>query len=97
MAKSKTRRGGGSAPTEPSPFEDARNELFQHIIRCAVVGSSPEDQAEWFDQTMKYMEERYPELGDADLVELRKLGVRFVQPPKSKAPAVAGSVTADQA
>ena len=63
-------------------------------MRCEVSGSAPEHQAEWFDETMKYMEERYSELRDADFVELRKLGLRFTQPPKSKQTDESGAATA---
>ncbi|MHB1863007.1 MAG: hypothetical protein ACYCVL_08540 [Gemmatimonadaceae bacterium] len=86
MAKIKQRRGALSSPSTPSPFEEARDELFQHIMRCDVSGSEPEHQQEWFDDTMKYMVERYPELAEGDFEELKKLGLRFAQPPKSNTP-----------
>lgn len=66
-----------------NPFDEARDELFQHIMRCEVIGSAPEHQTEWFDDTMKYMADRYPELAERDFEELKKLGVRFAQPPKT--------------
>ena len=69
--------------TGPSPFAQARDELFQHIISCAVVGAEPEHQKEWFDETMAYMAERFHELDPAKLAELRTLGERFAQPAKS--------------
>ena len=77
-----TRRYAG--PAEPSPFEQARDELFQHIMRCGVVGSAPEHVEEWFAETMKYMTERFPELDETKIAELRTLGTRFAQPPKSR-------------
>ena len=77
-----TRRYAG--PTEPSPFEQARDELFQHIMRCGVVGSAPEHVEEWFAETMKYMTDRFPELDEAKIGELKTLGMRFAQPPKSR-------------
>jgi hypothetical protein len=74
-----------SAPiATPTPFEEARDELFQHIMRCGVVGSAPEDQSTWFTETMAYMADRYPELGTNEINELRKLGERFSQPPKKR-------------
>ena len=66
----------------PSPFEQARDEFFQHIMRCGVIGADPEHQTEWFDDTMRYFGERYHELSKAELAELRTLGERFAQPPK---------------
>ena len=89
MAKQKTRRRREVA--EPSPFEQARDEMFQHIMRCGVIGAAPEHQAEWFAETMTYLGERYPELAENEVTELRTLGERFVQPPKRKAEAEDGA------
>ena len=68
----------------PTPFEEARDELFQHIMKCGVVEAAPEDQTSWFDDTMQYMTDRYPELTAHEIGELRKLGQRFAQPPKKR-------------
>jgi uncharacterized protein (DUF2235 family) len=64
------------------PFAQARDELFQHIISCEVVGADAEHQKEWFDETMAYMKDRFHELDSAKLAELRTLGERFAQPAK---------------
>ncbi len=69
--------------TPPTPFEQARDELFQQIMRCEVIGAAPDHQGEWFTETMAYFAERYPELKPADVNDLRKLGERFIQPPKA--------------
>jgi hypothetical protein len=82
MAKQQKR--SMKAPSTPSPFEEARDELFQHIMRCGVVGADPEHVTDWFNDTMAYMKDRYPELGAEQQVELRKLGERFAQPPKKR-------------
>lgn len=66
----------------PTPFSQARDELFQHIISCEVVGAEPEHQKEWFDDTMAYMAERFHELDTEEIAELRTLGERFAQPAK---------------
>ena len=68
----------------PTPFEESRDELFQHIMQCGVVGSQAEDQKSWFDETMNYLKERYPELSSDELTQLRTLGERFAQPPKAR-------------
>jgi hypothetical protein len=68
----------------PSPFDQARDELFQHVIRCGVIGSLPEHQAEWFDETMKYLAERYHELNERQVKDLRVLGERFAAPTARK-------------
>jgi hypothetical protein len=82
MAKPKNRTT--KAQTTATPFEEARDELFQHIMRCGVVGSTPEHQQEWFGETMAYMTERYPELEEEQINELRTLGERVAQPPKKR-------------
>lgn len=89
MAKQKSRNSGPAAL--PSPFEEARDELFQHIMRCGVVGAAEDDQAEWFQATMQYMTERYPELSEQQVNELKTLGQRFAQPPKRAAEADASA------
>ena len=82
MAKQRSRRPPAAAG--PTPFEESRDELFQHIIRCGVIGAEPEHVKEWFDDTMRYFGERYPELSSDQLAELRILGTRFAQPPKAR-------------
>jgi hypothetical protein len=92
MGKNRVRRTTKEVAL-PTPFDEARDELFQHIMRCGVIGSDPEHQTEWFEDTMKYVAERYHELTERELNELRVLGERFVQPPKAQAP-TASAVTA---
>ena len=77
---------------EPSPKDQARDELFQHIISCGVVGSEPEHQREWFDETMQYLAGRFYELSAVDIAELRTLGERFAKPLRSAASADNGAV-----
>jgi len=67
-----------------APIDEARDELFQHIMRCGVIGAEAEHQQEWFDATLAYFGERYPELGALDLAQLRTQGERFAQPLKTK-------------
>ncbi len=76
---------------EPTPKDQARDELFQHIISCGVVGCDPEHQREWFDETMQYFAERFYELSAVDIAELRTLGERFAQPPRTGASAAASN------
>lgn len=79
----------------PAPFEEARNELFQHIIRCGVLQAAPEHQAEWFDETMSYFAGRYPELDATQMADLRATGQRFCAPPRvTSEEAEAGAATA---
>ena len=39
MAKQKARRRREVA--EPTVFEQARDEMFQHVMRCGVIGAEP--------------------------------------------------------
>jgi hypothetical protein len=93
MAKPQKNTGARryAGPVEPSPFEQARDELFQHIMRCGVVGAEPEHVEEWFVETIKYMTERFPELSEQQITELQTLGKRFAQPPKARAETDAAS------
>jgi hypothetical protein len=63
-----------------TPLEQARDELFSHILRCGVLEASPEHQSEWFNDTMGYLHDRYEDLDDEQLAELRQLGERYCQP-----------------
>ena len=84
MAKPNRNNRPSRPSAAPTPFEEARDELFQHIMQCGVVGAEPEDQAAWFNETMGYLEQRYPELGESERAQLRTLGERFAQPPKAR-------------
>ncbi|GBD32211.1 MAG: hypothetical protein KatS3mg081_2055 [Gemmatimonadales bacterium] len=88
MAKRKQSR---RAYTPPRTFDQARDELYSHILRCGVLEAAPEHQKEWFDDTMEYLAERYPDLTEAELAELRKLGERYCQPVISRQSPVSAS------
>ena len=62
----------------------ARDELFSHINRCGVLQASSEDRDVWMNETIEYLGERYPDLDDSDLGELRAVGIRFCQPAISR-------------
>ena len=75
MSKKNTR----STP-EALSFSQARDELFSHILRCGVIDALPEHQKDWFDDTMGYISERYEDLSEEELAQLRILGERYCQP-----------------
>ncbi|MFP3949160.1 MAG: hypothetical protein ACOC8K_08100 [Gemmatimonadota bacterium] len=62
-------------------LDRARNELFSHINHCQVIDASPDHQKEWMAETIEYLAERFPELREEDLMELRSVGLRFCRPP----------------
>lgn len=76
----------------PSTFEQARDEIFSHILRCGVLEAAEEHRKEWFDDTMDYLAERYEALTDAELNDLRTLGERYCRPVVPRAEAVEAAV-----
>lgn len=78
----------------PTPFEHARDEMFQHIMQCGVIGADAEHRAEWFDTTLEYLADRFHELSPEQITELRTLGERFCQPPKAAIAQPAGAASA---
>lgn len=81
MSKKKPRR----SPATASSFDQARDELFSHILRCGVIDALPEHQKEWFDDTMQYLADRYSDLSADELGQLRTLGERYCQPVQRRA------------
>jgi len=78
--------------TNPTAFEQARDELFSHILRCGVLEAALEHQTEWFDDTILYLRDRYPDLDDEQVTELRVLGERYCRPVVARTmPVGAGS------
>lgn len=77
MSKKKSPRPASNLPTA---LDQARDELFSHILRCGVLEAAPEHQKEWMDDTMQYLADRYPDLKPAQLEQVRVLGERFCQP-----------------
>lgn len=74
------KKPAGRRPTVPSIIDQARDELFSHILRCGVLEAAPEHQKEWFDDTMDYLAERYESLTDEQLDGLRRLGEQYCRP-----------------
>lgn len=70
----------------PTAFDQGRDELFSHILRCGVLEAAPEHQKEWMDDTMQYVADRYTDLKPEELAQLRVLGERFCQPVVRRAP-----------
>lgn len=74
-------------PADASLFDQARDELFSHILRCGVIDADIEQQKAWMDDTMQYLAERYVDLAEEQLGEIRLLGERFCQPVVRRQPA----------
>ncbi len=67
MAK---KRGEPRKYAIPTSFEQARDELFSHILRCGVLEATPEHQKEWFDDTLLYLADRFTDLTETELNDL---------------------------
>lgn len=65
---------------ERTALDRARDELFSHINRCGVLEASVDQQQEWMDDTMQFLEERYPQLSAAEVKQLEELGMRYCKP-----------------
>jgi hypothetical protein len=86
-----TRRKPVKSPSLPSSFDQARDELFSHILRCGVLEADPEHQKEWMDDTLQYLAERFTDLTEEQLTDVRVLGERFCRPVVPRRPEVAGT------
>jgi hypothetical protein len=81
----------------PTALDQARDELFSHILRCGVLEAAPEHQKEWIDDTMQYIADRYTDLKEAELAQVRILGERFCQPVVRRVPSTKTAETATAA
>jgi hypothetical protein len=70
----------------PTAQEQARDELFSHILRCGVLDADVEHQKEWMDDTMQYLSDRYTDLTPEQLAEVRVLGERYCRPVVQRTP-----------
>jgi hypothetical protein len=63
------------APRPPRAplLEEARDELFSHILRSGVIGAPIAEQREWLEVTIAYLAARYPELS-AELLDILRYG-----------------------
>ena len=75
MSRTKDRK-----PARPTELDDARNELFSHIHRCGVMKATEDQQVDWMKDTVEFLGERYPSMGEAELKELYDIGLRFCRP-----------------
>jgi hypothetical protein len=63
-----------------SDLDRARDELMSHVVRCDVLKAGPDDRVEWLNDTMDFMAERYPGLGELQLAQLEMIGKQFLRP-----------------
>jgi len=77
MASQKPARRNDSPPNR---FQQARDELFSHILRCGVLEATTDHQKEWFDDTLGYLADRYEGLTEDELADIRQLGEQYCRP-----------------
>lgn len=61
-------------------LDKARDELMSHVVRCEVLDAAMEHRLEWLDDTMDYMADRWPSLGDLQLAQLEMMGREYLRP-----------------
>jgi len=66
------------------PMARARDELFSHIHRCGVLEADTADQDVWMTETVQYLGERYPDLRNKELAQLKAVGMQFCKPVISR-------------
>lgn len=65
---------------QKTQLDRARDELFSHIQRCGALDANQEDKAEWLDETIEFIGERYPGLTAFELTEVEMMGKRYLRP-----------------
>lgn len=91
MSRNRDRGHNRGAAARPTALDEARNELFGHIHRCGVMQASRDQQEEWMKDTIEFLHERYPALGQKELKDLETIGLRFCSPVISNAEAEASA------
>lgn len=86
MSRNRSRDRDRAPSSRPTVVDEARNELFSHIHRCAVLQATDEQQVEWMKDTIEFLHERYPALSAQQLKELETIGLRFCRPVIANAP-----------
>jgi hypothetical protein len=61
-------------------FDDARDRLFVEIQRCGVLQAADEDVEAWLEDTVEYLDERFPSLSESQLRKLKRVGRNYVAP-----------------
>jgi len=60
-------------------YEEARDELFSHLLKSRIVDAEPERQRAWVTDTLDYLRLRYPALPENRLQHLTQAAERFLR------------------
>ncbi len=60
-------------------YEEARDELFSHLLKSRVADAEPARRRAWLAETLAYLQLRYPHLPDTRLRHLEEAAERFLR------------------
>jgi hypothetical protein len=60
-------------------YEEARDELFSHLLKSRIADAEPERQRVWVTDTLDYLRLRYPALPESRLEHLTQAAERFLR------------------
>lgn len=60
-------------------YEEARDELFSHMLRSRIADAEPARQRAWLGETLTYLRHRYDRLPDSRHRHLAEAAERFLR------------------
>lgn len=60
-------------------YEEARDELFSHLLKSRVADAEPARRRAWLADTLAYLQLRYPRLPATRLRHLEEAAERFLR------------------
>ncbi|MGE5231393.1 MAG: hypothetical protein ACM3NS_06600 [Deltaproteobacteria bacterium] len=60
-------------------YEEARDELFSHLLKSRVADAEPARRRAWLAETLAYLRLRYPRLPDTRHRHLAEAAERFLR------------------
>ncbi len=60
-------------------YEEARDELFSHLLKSHIADAEPARRRAWLADTLEYLRARYPRLPDTRLGHLEEAAERFLR------------------
>ena len=60
-------------------YEEARDELFSHLLKSRIADAEPERQRAWLTDTLDYLCIRYPTLPESRRQHLTQAAERFLR------------------
>jgi hypothetical protein len=60
-------------------YEEARDELFSHLLKSRIAEAEPARRHAWLADTLAYLQLRYPQLPGVRLQHLEEAAERFLR------------------